>query len=278
MKVAALQMVSNNCLDDNFNQASQLIDRAAQAGVELCLLPENFACFSIKPFLKDGSISEVLERVRAFLSEQARMSGVSLIAGSVPMNEPTASGRMPATGKVFTSSLVYLADGREAARYDKLHLFDVDVGDQQGSYRESDQFAAGDEVVVANLSSAKVGLSICYDLRFAELYRALSERGADILVVPAAFTYKTGEAHWFTLLRARAIENQCFVIAANQGGDHGRGRQTWGHSVIISPWGDVLAECEMGVEAVIADLDLSSLSSLRAAMPVAQHRRRDVDF
>lgn len=274
MKVAVAQMVSGDSVENNLESAARLIAEAARADAELVLLPENFACFGGRKTLALGQQEASAQgRVRQFLSRQASKHGLVLIAGSLPTCEPDAQGREPEEGKVFTRSLVFGANGEQLAAYDKMHLFDVDVDDAQGQYRESDYFTAGETPVCVSLPQAQVGLSICYDLRFPELYRELVALGADILTVPAAFTYVTGEAHWQVLLRARAIENQCFVIAANQGGQHTASRATWGHSCIISPWGEVLAEVAQGEGIALATLDFAAQQALRTSMPVQSHRR-----
>ena len=175
--------------------------------------------------------------IRQFLSHTAERLKLFIVAGSLPLLDADSSGRSAAQGKVFTSSLVYSPAGKELARYDKLHLFDVSVDDKQGSYRESSQFEAGDQAVVVELPKCKLGLSICYDLRFPALYQYLRSQGAEVLLVPAAFTYNTGEAHWLPLLRARAIENQCYVIAANQGGQHSEKTQYLGAFMHHQPLG-----------------------------------------
>ncbi len=274
MKAAALQMVSGRSVEDNLAAAARLIAQAARESAELVLLPENFAYFGGTKILALGQQEASPEgAIRQFLSQQAKEHGLVLIAGSLPTCEADDTGRKPDAGKVFTRSLVYGPKGEQLAGYNKIHLFDVDVDDAQGQYRESDHYSAGDSAMLVELPQANVGLSICYDLRYPELYRMLAEKGADILTVPAAFTYVTGEAHWQVLLRARAIENQCFVIAANQGGEHSESRKTWGHSCIISPWGGVLAEVDQGEGVALATLDFSEQRKLRTSMPVLQHRR-----
>ncbi len=169
--------------------------------------------------------------------------------------------------------LVFDPRGEMVARYDKMHLFDVQVDDRQAQYSESRSFEPGSRIVCVDAPVGRIGLSICYDLRFPELYRKLLEQGAEILTVPSAFTKVTGEAHWEVLLRARAIENQCFVLAANQGGVHNATRETWGHSMIVDPWGRVLARVESGEGVAVADIDLSALHALRSRMPIQSHRR-----
>jgi nitrilase len=275
MKVAALQMVSGRELQANLTAADGLIEQAVAQGAKLVLLPENFACMGGGKILELGG-DELSEDgpIRSFLSSRARRHGVILVAGSLPTTAVDDDANGPEKGKVFTSSFVYGTEGQLLSRYNKMHLFDVDVDDAQGCYRESDDYSPGNAVQTVELNDDwQLGLSICYDLRFPELYRELASRGANIITVPAAFTYTTGEAHWEVLLRARAIENECFIVAANQGGQHSPSRKTWGHSCIISPWGEVLAMQEQGEGVVLANLDLNELKRLRRAMPVLQHRR-----
>lgn len=272
-RVAAIQMNSGDSKLKNLDTVERLVEDAVRHHqAKLVVLPENFSLF-------DGSAALELGRqqakesgdVRRFISSLAARLNVWIVAGSIPCSERSDGSSVD--DRVRSACWVYDDNGEEISRYDKIHLFDVDVGDSYGSYRESSQFEAGTSAEVVNSPAGMLGLSICYDLRFPELYALLSSKGAQVITVPAAFTHKTGEAHWEVLLRARAIETQCYVIAANQTGVHSKGRETWGHSMIIDPWGKVLAVAE-GEEGVIsADIDLGTLSELRAAMPVSSHRR-----
>lgn len=278
-RAAVVQMVSTGDVHANLRSAEALVARARDQGAGLVLLPENFAV------LDGGPLSQFAEAegneqglLQGFLSQQAREKGVWLIAGTMPVStRPLASGEAAAElvtgGRVRPASLVYDPQGNRIARYDKMHLFDVQVDDRQAQYSESRSFEPGSRVVCVDTPMGRVGLSICYDLRFPELYRKLLEQGAEIFTVPSAFTRVTGEAHWEVLLRARAIENQCYVLAANQGGVHNPNRETWGHSMIIDPWGRVLGRVEKGEGVVVADLDLNALHALRGKMPVQSHRR-----
>ncbi|UZE95213.1 carbon-nitrogen hydrolase family protein [Alkalimarinus alittae] len=272
-RVAAIQMTSGDNKQHNLETVERLVVEAVDHHqAALVLLPENFSLF-------DGSASLELGRqqatglgdVRRFIASLSARLKVWIVAGSIPCS--VRPDGVLIDGRVRSACWVYDDQGKEVSRYDKVHLFDVDVGDQHGSYCESAQFEAGTEVVVANSPMGTLGLSICYDLRFPELYTRLAKQGAQIITVPAAFTYKTGEAHWEVLLRARAIESQCYVIAANQTGAHSKGRKTWGHSMIINPWGEVVAMAKAGEGVISADIDLTSLSELRAAMPISSHRR-----
>lgn len=279
VQVGAVQMVSGDSVANNLNRAHALLRTAAEAGAELVLLPENFAHLSdrgsyaaAEHFAEDGVADETQQPIQAALSRWAKELGIWLVAGAIPLLErPDGS---PVEGKRNRSAcLVYDDRGQLCARYDKIHLFDVDVADAAGRYRESNSIEPGTHTSVVDTPWTKLGLSICFDLRFPELFRVLATRGAEVLLVPAAFTHTTGEAHWKTLLQARAIENGCYVIAANQGGQHSEKRRTWGHSVIIDPWGDVLAEAGEGEAVITAKLDGDKLGTVRQNMPVLDMRR-----
>ncbi len=265
--VAALQMISTADVAVNLQVAARLIAEAAAQGAQLILLPECFAAFghnalhklAADEFAGNGPI-------RPFLAAQARQYGVWLVAGSIPL--PATAG-----GKAMACCLVVDDQGREVVRYDKLHLFDVEVADQQRSYRESKDYDYGNQVICVDTPVGRLGLSICYDVRFAELYLALRRAGAELIVVPSAFTAVTGAAHWEVLLRARAIETQCYILAANQGGQHPNGRQTFGHSCLIDPWGELVACLPQGEGVVIGQLDMQLLNTIRERMPIAEHRR-----
>ncbi len=266
--VAALQMVSTADIDENLAVAARLIEQAAVAGAALAVLPETFAQFSSMKQLSLGREEAFgAARVQDFLAEQALRHKIFLVGGTLPFASPDSES------KVYSASLVYNDSGEQIARYNKIHLFDVDVGDAQGRYRESDTFLAGDSVVVVDTPLGRLGLSICYDLRFPELYRQLFQKNVDLVAVPSAFTLKTGEAHWLPLLRARAIENQCYMIAANQGGEHSANRRTSGASAIIDGWGRVLAKAALGEACILADFDRQALADIRRAMPIAEHCR-----
>ncbi|WP_373185348.1 carbon-nitrogen hydrolase family protein [Halopseudomonas sp.] len=266
-QVAAIQMISGPDVQANLDQAAPLIAEAAEAGAKLVLLPECFAAFG------NRSLQGIAEQefsgqqpITRFLADQASLHGIWLIGGSIPL--PRARGEKP-----MACCLVFDDQGEEVARYDKLHLFDVDVADNHRSYRESRDYDYGDSVVCVDTPVGRVGLSICYDLRFAELYLALSRAGAELIVVPSAFTAVTGAAHWEVLLRARAIETQCYILAANQGGRHPGGRETFGHSCLIDPWGNVQASLTEGEAVLCSSIDPDHLNTIRTRMPVARHRR-----
>ncbi|MEO0003489.1 MAG: hypothetical protein RLZZ22_1181 [Pseudomonadota bacterium] len=267
MKVAAIQMVSEISVDRNLAQAHRLLDQAAAAGAELAVLPEYF-CFMGRSDRDKLLLAETpgLGTVQDFLSDTARELGLWIVGGTLPMatDDPEHAAN---------ASMVYDPRGKVAARYDKIHLFCYDNGRER--YDEAAVLVAGEQPTAFTLKDHggkdwRVGLSVCYDLRFPELYRQLA---ADILVVPSAFTYTTGQAHWELLLRARAIENQAFVIASAQGGLHENGRHTWGQTLVVDPWGSVLGQHAVGAGLVVCELDPDRLQSVRQQLPALQHRK-----
>ena len=266
--VAVIQMVSGCDLDSNLCAAERLIKEAAQAGAKLVLLPENFALFDSQQLYSLATSEAESADVNHWLSDLAKSLGIWLLAGSFPLLSET-----PESHRVRSALLVYSPEGELVGRYDKRHLFDVEVSDGQGSYRESAVIEPGDELIVVATEIGRVGLSICYDLRFPNHFWQLRELGADIIVVPAAFTKVTGTAHWEVLLRARAIETQCFILGANQGGVHSPLRETSGDSMIVDPWGTVLARCDNGEAIALAVLDCKRMHQVRQNMPVLTHRR-----
>lgn len=268
--LATVQMCSGADVEANLAEARRQLAAAAGAGASLAVLPENWAVFDAGQYVE---VAQRLPELLARVGEMARELDLWIVAGTLPSALRPDGSPVPG-GRVRTACHVIDSDGEVVARYDKIHLFDVEIDDAQGSYRESATFEPGSEVACVDTPVGRVGLSICYDLRFPELYRALQRRGADILVVPAAFTYLTGEAHWQALLRARAIENQCYVIGSAQGGRHSATRVTWGHSQVIDPWGRVLASCGAeGASQVTALRNPEEQDRLRQRMPVAAHRR-----
>ncbi|WP_346838387.1 carbon-nitrogen hydrolase family protein [Microbulbifer sp. SAOS-129_SWC] len=279
IRVAALQMVSGTSVATNLARAAQLLAQAAERGAQLALLPEDFAHLSgrgsaeaAEAYAGDGAPDAEAQPIQSALARWAAELGIWIVAGAVPLAE-RADGAPVSGGRTRSACLVYDACGTLRARYDKIHLFDVEVDDAAGRYRESASIEPGDALSMVAAAGANLGLSICFDLRFPELYRQLAMAGAEIFCVPAAFTYVTGRDHWLTLLRARAIENGCFVVAANQGGEHSPKRRTWGHSAIIDPWGDVLAEASDGEAVLVADLSAQKLAEVRRRMPLLQMRR-----
>ena len=267
MKVAAIQMCSSDVVATNLATAGRLLAEAAAAGAALALLPENFA-FMGRSERDRLAVAEAdgVGPIQEFLAATAARLGITLIGGTIPLRVAADPGRVAA------ASLAYGPDGARAGRYDKIHLFDVDLPDGGGAYRESAGTFAGTGTEVVASAAGPVGLSVCYDMRFPELYRLLAARGAQLLTVAAAFTVPTGEAHWHVLLRARAIENLCAVVAAAQWGEHANGRRTYGHSLIVDAWGHVLAELPGGEGFALADVDLARQATLRKEFPALTHR------
>lgn len=268
--IAAIQLCSGSDLDMNWAEAAQRLRDAADAGVQLAVLPENFLIFDAAQYRQVATrLPEFLER----LGVLAHALDLWIVAGTLPA--PARPDGVPVVdGRVRTACHVIDSSGEVVARYDKIHLFDVEVADAQGSYRESAMFEPGSDIVCVDTPVGRLGLAVCYDLRFPELFRALADQGAELVSVPAAFTQVTGAAHWQVLLRARAIENQLYVIGAAQGGVHSPTRTTFGHSQIIDPWGCVLVEREAdGPGLVVAVRDADEQASLQKRMPVRKHRR-----
>ena len=270
INVAAIQLKPASSLEDNLTNVAALLSEAAAAGVQLAVLPENFAHYGQKDFTAIGLQESTDDGpVRQFLADQALLNGLWLVGGSLPI--------LDAEPLPFARSLLFDPEGNTVGQYDKIHLFDVDVSEgtaEARSYKESDDFASGTDVVVATTALCTLGMTVCYDLRFAELYRKLADEGAQIITVPAAFTAATGKDHWQVLLRARAIENQLFVVGANLVDRDHPSRGLWGGSVIIDPWGTVLASLD-GDEAgfISAEIDLDMINELRAKMPIDAHRK-----
>jgi len=261
-KVAAIQMASGPNVAGNLSEARRLIENAVEQGAKLVVLPEFFSIMG----MKDEDMVAAREPAGAgvmqtFLSEMARKHSIWVVGGSIPLvaNAPN---------KIRNTCLVFDEHGKQVARYDKIHLFNLDLGNEH--YHEGKTIEAGDQVVVIDSPFGRIGLAICYDLRFPELFRAM--KNVDIFVLPSAFTATTGKMHWETLVRARAIENLAYVIAAAQGGYHVNGRETHGHSMIVDPWGRVLDVLPRGSGVVVADVNPSYQASLRASLPALTHR------
>ncbi len=260
---AVVQMNSGDDRDGNLKRAGELVGQAAAAGAELVALPENFS--RMRKNDREPIVGERTDGpVAAWARKTAAAEGIYLLAGSFPEAAPRSS-------KVHNTSLLIDPRGRVAAAYRKIHLFDVDVPGGE-SHRESERMLPGREAVTAETLLGKMGFSICYDLRFPELYRRLAELGARIVFAPAAFTARSGRAHWEILVRARAIENQVFMVAPAQTGGHPGGRRTHGHSLIVDPWGEILAEIPEGEGVAVAGLDLERQDEIRRAMPCLEHR------
>ena len=270
---AAVQLRPGDSIEHSLNNASAMIQRAVDLGAELVVLPENFAHLACDDFIAIGQAESTPQGlVRQFLSDQARQQGIWLVAGTLPVSD---SGNQ----KPYARSLLFDPQGKQRSSYDKIHLFDVELDKtelsdgQQSAYRESHNFSGGSEIVVAETDLCRLGMSVCYDLRFAELYRQLADLGAQIVTVPAAFTAATGRDHWLLLLRARAVENQLFVIGANMVDREHPQRALWGGSAIIDPWGNILASLDDRPGVVVAEIDLTMIDKVRAKMPVAEHRK-----
>lgn len=267
-RIGLIQMTSSSDVNENLIYIEQQTTLLAKQGAKWVVTPENAVVFGNKENyhnsaeeLGDGPVQERISRLAV---EQQ----VWVLIGSMPILRTSAESQ-----GVATTSILFNPQGQIVAHYDKLHMFDVDVADDHKRYRESETFTPGNNIVVAETPFAKLGLSICYDVRFPNLYAELRRLGAQILLVPAAFTAVTGKAHWEVLLRARAIENQCWVIAVGQGGHHACGRETWGHSMVISPWGEIIASLNQDAASLVVDIELEQIESVRAAMPISAHTR-----
>ena len=261
-KVAAIQMVSAASVERNIERAGYWIAEAAKQGAQLVVLPEYFCLMGRKETDKlSVAENEGVGPIQDFLSDAARHHHIYLSAGSLPLVSPDA-------GRVFNTQLVYNPRGEQIARYDKIHLFSFSRGEE--SYDESRAILAGENMSRVRTPDITLGLSICYDLRFPELYRAMGP--VDLILVPSAFTYTTGKAHWEILLRARAIENQCYVLAPAQGGHHENGRRTWGHSMLIDPWGDIVEVLPEHEGIVSGTIEPNRLREVRQSLPALSHR------
>jgi deaminated glutathione amidase len=265
--VAAIQMTSSHVVAENLSSAAGLLREAKDAGAEIACLPENFSFIG----LKDADKLQVAEPdgdgpVQTFLSDTARILKLWILGGTIAM-------RTASKNRVANASLLIDANGRRVVRYDKIHLFDVTIPGRNEQYRESAHVVPGREPVLADTPVGRLGLSVCYDMRFPELYRELVSQGAEWLAMPAAFTVPTGRAHWETLLRARAIENLCYVVAPAQSGLHTSGRETYGDSLIVDYWGQVLSRLAKGPGVITADIDLASQAESRARFPALDNRQ-----
>jgi nitrilase len=251
----------------NLAQARRYLETAAREGARLAVLPENFACMAadeaerIRIAEPDGT-----GPIQDFLARAARECGLWIVGGTIPL--ASAESERP-----YAACCVWDEQGRRVGRYDKIHLFDVRVPDSTEAYRESKRTMAGSLPLVLATPFGRLGIAVCYDLRFPELFRSMLDREVDIIALPAAFTQRTGQAHWHTLIKARAIENLCYMVAAAQTGEHPGGRLTYGHSMIVGPWGEVLAEAPAGPGAVTATIDQDYLERLRSQFPALSHRR-----
>lgn len=265
--VAAVQMTTGLDLNANLRDTEKLVAEAASQGAGLVVLPENFAFMG----KKESDLHSLRESdgdgpLQSFLSRLAQQYGLWLVGGSIPMEATDNS-------KVRAACIVYNDQGKQVARYDKIHLFDVQIVETNERYMESLTIEPGNEVVVVDSPFGKLGIAVCYDLRFPELFRKLIDKGAEVICLPAAFTYVTGKVHWKALLRARAIENLSYLIASAQGGQHQNGRTTYGLSMLLDPWGRILGKIEDGTGVICNDLDPEYQTTTRRNFPVLEHRR-----
>ncbi|MES0327451.1 MAG: carbon-nitrogen hydrolase family protein [Gammaproteobacteria bacterium] len=268
-KVAAIQMASGPNVQANLDEAKKFINIAVQQGAELIVLPENFAIMGMTEMDKVAVAEQYGQgMIQDFLSSQASNHDVWLVAGTIPIQSTEKN-------KVYSTCLLFNDSGDVVSRYDKIHLFDVTLEESDESYTESETTTSGDELIVADTPFGRLGLAICYDLRFPEMFRAMADAGVDIFVLPSAFTSLTGKAHWETLIRARAIENLSYMVAAAQGGYHVNGRETHGDSMIVDPWGAVLNRLPHGTGVVVSEIDISKLQKTRQLFPALEHRRLD---
>lgn len=261
MQVAAIQMVSTPDTMQNMTIAKRLLTQAAQQGAKLCVLPEYWSIMGLKDTDKITQAERFGQgKVQDFLSQTAKELTITLVAGTIPIasNSPD---------KIMNTCLVYSSNGEVIARYDKMHLFGFTNG--QESYQESNTIQSGNQVISFDSDIGKIGLGVCYDLRFPEFFRAMGP--CTLMILPAAFTHTTGKAHWEVLLRARAIENQCYVLASAQGGKHENGRRTWGQSMLINPWGEIVAQLSEGEGVVSGDIDLEAMAQIRRNLPALKH-------
>ena len=266
-RVAAIQLASGSNVNANLLETERLAEQAAKQGAELVVLPENFAfmgrnCSDTNAYREEPGDGPL----QSFLSQLAKRLGVWIVGGTIPLEAEHAA-------KWRAACTVYDEKGRQVARYDKQHLFDVNLVESDEQFVESEAIEPGDRVVVLDSPVGRLGLSVCYDLRFPELYRAMVDRGVEVVTLPAAFTAITGRAHWETLVRARAIENLTYVIASAQGGFHIASRETHGHSMIVDPWGTILAQQERGNGFILADIDHDFQNTTRRNFPCLDHRR-----
>ena len=268
VRIAVVQMASGPKVPANLDEAARLLADAAARGAKLAVLPENFA-------LMGRSIKENLEireqpgsgPIQDFLAQQAQQNGMWLVGGTIPMQTESPD-------KVRAACILFDDNGAQIRRYDKIHLFDVLVnGDSQERYAESETIDAGGELAVVDTPFGRLGLAVCYDLRFPELFRAMVVEGTEIIALPSAFTAVTGRAHWETLIRARAVENLCYVLAADQGGFHVSGRETYGDSMVVDPWGTILDRLPKGPGVIVQDIELERVHQLRRSFPAIDHIR-----
>ena len=268
VRVAVVQMASGPKVSANLDETARLLADAAARGAKLAVLPENFALMG-RSLKENLEIREQPESgpIQDFLAKQAQQNGMWLVGGTIPMQTESPD-------KVRAACILFDDNGAQVTRYDKIHLFDVMVnGDSQEHYAESETIDAGANLSVVDTPFGRLGLAVCYDLRFPELFRAMVVEGAEIIVLPSAFTAVTGRAHWETLIRARAVENLCYVLAADQGGFHVSGRETYGDSMVVDPWGTILDRLPKGPGVIVQDIELERVHQLRRSFPAIDHIR-----
>ena len=265
-RIAAIQMASGTNVTANLHETARLINDAVKMGAKLIVLPENFALMGVH---RDDTFAiaepEGTGVLQNFLSQQAAKHQIWLVGGTIPLLSDVPN-------KVTSVSLVFNDKGQCVGRYDKIHLFDVTVSNEE-SYNESETYDAGEKICVLDTPFGRLGVAICYDLRFPELFRHMVEQKVELIAIPAAFTASTGRAHWDVLVRARAIENLCYVVAADQGGFHVNGRETYGDSMIVNPWGTVLTRLKRGTGVICSDIEHDRLAEIRQKFPVLKHRK-----
>lgn len=272
LKVSVAQMNSQDSVPANLKTVKNLVSQAAGAGSLLILLPENFAYMGTE----EGKlkISEEFGKgiIQDTIAELAAQYNIWILAGTIPIKNEAGDDNDQDNKKVFAASMLYDNSGRMVCRYDKIHLFDVKIGDNE-AYLESNTVRAGLHPKIYKAPFATIGFSVCYDLRFPELFRLYCNSGADIISIPSAFVYNTGKVHWHILNQARAIENQVYVLASDQDGNHPEGRKSYGHSMIIDPWGKIIVEQKSQEGIITADIDLTAMHKLRSSFPVLAHRK-----
>ncbi len=276
--IGLVQMVSGVDVEANLQRAEVLLRDAAEQGAKVLFLPENFAALA-SPDVHQIAAGEANASgpIRQFLTDQAKSLRCWIVGGTLPTTSRLDGSQVPGN-RVRAACLVLDDHGQEVSRYDKIHMFDVDVADNQRRYRESDTFEPGEDLALADTPAGRLGLTVCYDIRFPSVYQRLMTAGAEVLSIPSAFTRPTGEAHFEVLMRARAIETLSYAVAACQGGDHDSGRQTWGHSMVVGPWGDILGQLESGEGTLVVELDLEAVRARRTELPVLHQRRAQIDI
>jgi predicted amidohydrolase len=268
-KIAAIQMTSINDIEANLKSADELLHQAAIQGATIAVLPEMFPTLAVENGHLIAKEKMGAGPIQDFLAQKAREYNLWIIGGTIPIT-------CDKNDRVYAACLVYNNKGQYVTRYDKIHLFDANLCNGTECYRESAKTVPGHKPVVFDSPLGKIGLAVCYDIRFPELFQILAKQGVDIFVIPAAFVYRTGEAHWEILCRARAIENLAYVVAADQTGTHSATRRSYGHSMIIDPWGNIVAQRAEGPGVVITDIDLEHLHAIRETLPVSKHKRCNI--